>query len=83
MIHTFHYQVIKLWEEPVEGWLNAGLVGLLPFVPLLKGATPESLDQAVDQIVQQQSASPERGTTIDLLLMFAGRTFGDTTIIEF
>ncbi len=82
-ILTFHYRVVKLWEEPVEDWLNAGMVGLLPFVPLLKGATPDSLDQAVERIIQQQPESPERGTTIDLLLMFAGRTFGKATISEF
>jgi predicted transposase YdaD len=81
-ILTFHYRVVKLWEEPVEEWLNAGMVNLLPFVPLLKGATLESVDLAVEQIVQQ-SANPERGTAIDLLLMFAGRAFGKASISEF
>jgi len=37
-IHTFHYQNIFLWEMPPEVLKQEGLEGLLPLLPLTKGA---------------------------------------------
>jgi predicted transposase YdaD len=45
-INTFHFQVVKLWEEPVDEWLASGQVGLLIFTPLLKGATLDTVATA-------------------------------------
>ena len=37
-IHTFHYQNVFLWEMPPEVLKQEGLEGLLPLLPLTKGA---------------------------------------------
>ncbi|HVB24192.1 MAG TPA: hypothetical protein VNG51_19800 [Ktedonobacteraceae bacterium] len=36
-VHTFHFNVIKLWEVPFEDIQQAGLLGLLPLIMLARG----------------------------------------------
>jgi predicted transposase YdaD len=81
-ILTFHYQVVRLWEEPVDRWLNAGKIALVPFVPLLQGATVEVIEPAM----QKLNAIPgpiERGNIVNFLLFFASRTFDPDELRRF
>jgi len=78
-INTFHFQVARLWEEPVEHWLQSGNLSLLIFTPLLKDATLASFDQAAEVI--QQAANPaERDNALNYLVLFAMRKFGRSII---
>ncbi len=38
------------WEESVADWLASGQVGLLPFVPFLKGATIDDLEPVAEAL---------------------------------
>jgi predicted transposase YdaD len=82
-ILTFHYQVVRLWEEPVEEWLNAGQPALLPFVPLLKGATVEVIAPAVQQIDAAIPSVLDRGNIINYLLFFASRAFDAAELTKY
>jgi hypothetical protein len=38
LLHLFYYENILMWEEPPEKLLQRGLEGMLPLLPLTKGA---------------------------------------------
>lgn len=51
VIHTFDFDVVKLWEIPTEFFTQQGLIGLLPFTPLTKnGARRETVDEVLTQL---------------------------------
>lgn len=82
-ILTFHYQVVRLWEIPVEEWLNAGQPALLPFVPLLKGATVAVIEPAVQQLEAAIPGVIDRGNIINYLLFFASRAFDAAVLTQY
>ncbi|MBI1830499.1 MAG: hypothetical protein HYR84_03500 [Planctomycetes bacterium] len=49
---TFGYDVIRLWKEPVELFLQSG-VGLLPLAPLCKLPGGKPVDRALREIVRE------------------------------
>lgn len=81
-IIEYHFQVIKLWEESVDDWLASGQVGLLPFVPFLKGATVASLDQVIAEL--EAIVEPvQRSSSLYYTIAFAKRTFGPDVINDY
>ena len=81
-IHTFHFHVVRLWEEPVEEWLAAGQVGLMPFVPFLKGATIESLEPVAEALAQIPDPL-HRSSSVYYMLSFAERVFTPAVVNSF
>ena len=81
-ILTFHFQVVRLWEEPVEDWLQSGQVALMPFVPLLKGATLDVLESAINAMSTIEGPTT-RGNAINYLLFFASRKFGEELLRQY
>ncbi len=81
-ILTYHYQVVRLWEESVDEWLNSAGVALIPFVPLLKGATVDVIEPAMKKLETIPSVI-ERGNIVNYLLFFASRAFDATTLIKY
>ncbi len=72
-IHTFHYQNIFLWEMPPEVLMQEGLEGLLPLLPLTKGAELKR-----DQIVDDMITGLQRAGKEDVLALgeaFAGLVY--------
>ena len=56
--HTFRYEVVRLWREPL-GPLLAGPVGLLPLAPLTDEAEAD-LPGVVDHVVRRFRAETDR-----------------------
>jgi predicted transposase YdaD len=72
-IHTFHYTNIYLWEMPPEVLMQEGLEGLLPLLPLTKGAELKR-----DQIVDAMISGLQRAGKEDVLALskaFAGLVY--------
>ncbi len=76
---TFHFQIVRLWEESVDDWLGSHLTGIIPFVPLLKDATVEVIEPAVRQLAAIPNPG-QRGNAINYLLFFASRAFDDALL---
>jgi hypothetical protein len=47
---SFGYDVIRLWKQPVQPFLEGG-VGLLPLAPLCRLASDKPVDQAIREVV--------------------------------
>jgi hypothetical protein len=60
---VFHYQVVRVWQLPVETFLNGGL-GILPLAPLSAVAEPElpAVIGRMQQRISQEAAPEEAGT---------------------
>jgi predicted transposase YdaD len=82
VIRVFDYGVVRLWEEPVDDWLAAGQVGLLPFVPFLKGATISSLEPVAAALGQIPDPL-ERANSIYYTVAFAERVFTPAVVNSF
>jgi hypothetical protein len=48
----FEYEVVRLWQQPVQAFLEGGL-GLLPLAPLCKMPAGKSLEQALHHVVRE------------------------------
>ena len=73
IIHTFDFDVVKLWEIPSEFFIQQGLTGLLPFTPLTKnGARRETIDEVITRLAPK-GEEPNK----ELLVL----TFGLTSLI--
>lgn len=72
-ILRFHFEVIKLWEIPVEILTQSGLVGLLPLVPLAKGGEQH---EAVEEMITELVAHKEYGL-LQLAKTFASLVYKD------
>ena len=73
IIHTFDFDVVKLWEIPTEFFRQQGLTGLLPFTPLTKnGAQRETVNEVIYQL-----APPGEEPKKELLVL----TFGLASLI--
>jgi len=48
----FEYDVVRMWNEPVEPFLNGGL-GLLPLAPLCRMPADKPLPEALRQVVRE------------------------------
>jgi hypothetical protein len=69
---TFTYQVVRLWEQPLPSFLEAGL-GVLPLAPLTDEASTKLPDviHRMDERLQQEASPEEAGnlwTVTDVLL---------------
>jgi predicted transposase YdaD len=82
VIHTFDYNVVRLWEEPVEDLLASGQVGLLPLFPFLKGATLAMLEP-VAAALEQIPDPAARANSIYYTLAFAKRVFTPAAVNVF
>ena len=52
VIHRFDFDVMKLWEIPVEELKQKGLLGLLPLLPLTRGgAKREVIEEAIGELM--------------------------------
>lgn len=51
LVHLFYYKNIFLWEETPERLLQPGFAGLLPLLPLLKGAK-RTRDETIGNMVE-------------------------------
>jgi predicted transposase YdaD len=81
-INTLYFNVIKLWEQPVEEWLTGGANAALIFTPLLKGATIESMAQAAELLGTIPGAA-ERDNALNYLVLFAIRKFGEQMVTQY
>ncbi|HEV2654134.1 MAG TPA: hypothetical protein VGT82_04220, partial [Ktedonobacteraceae bacterium] len=73
VIHIFYYENVLLWEVPPERLQQKGLEGLLPLLPLTKGAK-----QARDKIVNDMIEGLRAAGKEDILALgyaFAGRVY--------
>jgi hypothetical protein len=53
--HCFWFRVIKLWTIPTEDLFQAGLKGLLPFVPLSReGQQREAVERVINELSQEE-----------------------------
>ena len=74
IIHQFYYENIRLWEEEPEKLLRPGLAGMLPLLPLMKGAK-----QARNEIVDEMVGGLRTAGKDDILALayaFAGLVYG-------
>jgi hypothetical protein len=66
----FNYQVVRLWQEPVEGYLHAG-VGALPLAPLCAmpagKPVPEALREVVHEIDRRLAKEVSHGEAVRLM----------------
>jgi hypothetical protein len=60
----FHYTVVRLWEQPVEGLLSAGL-GLLPLAPLA-GVPAEQVEPIIRRMEKRFAAEAASAEAADL-----------------
>jgi predicted transposase YdaD len=51
LVHLFYYKNVFLWEETPERLLQPGFEGLLPLLPLLKGAK-QTRDETIGNMVE-------------------------------
>jgi hypothetical protein len=73
LIHKFYYKNIRLWEEEPETLLKPGLTGMLPLLPLMKGAK-----QARNEILDEMVAGLRTAGKDDILALgyaFAGLVY--------
>lgn len=73
VIHQFYYKNILLWKEKPETLLNSGLTGMLPLLPLMKGAK-----QARNEILDEMVAGLRNAGKDDILALgyaFAGLVY--------
>jgi hypothetical protein len=51
LVHLFYYKDIFMWEEPPEKLLQPGLEGMLPLLPLMKGAK-QTRDETIGTMIE-------------------------------
>ncbi len=51
LIHLFYYEDIFMWEEPPKRLLQPGLEGMLPLLPLMKGAR-QTRDETIGTMIE-------------------------------
>lgn len=78
---TLNFEIIRMWEIPVESWLASPSITMQIFTPLLKGANLETFDQAANTL-QQVSDANERGNALNYLTLFAMRKFGQRLVTQ-
>src|SRR5208282_2621095 len=69
--NRYDYQVVRLWQEDVEPFLNAG-VGLVPLAPLTdvpEAALPQVVRRMADRINSEPRSRASRLWTATYLLM--------------
>lgn len=62
----WHFDSIKLYEQSPQALLTAGLPGILPLVPLTRGATEADAAAAMQQL--KQETPPEEAMSLGALL---------------
>lgn len=62
----WHFDSIKLYEQSPQALLTAGLPGILPLVPLTRGATEADAEAAMQQL--KQETPPEEAMSLGALL---------------
>jgi hypothetical protein len=51
VVHTFHFDNIKLWEIPADAFKQPDLDGLLPLLPLTRnGMRPEMVEEMIESL---------------------------------
>lgn len=77
------FAVVRLWRVDPAPILAGGLSGLLPIVPLMRGATPEQLPQLAERVVELPDIDAlQRGDLISVLATFGTLRFPRINIWE-
>jgi len=71
LMNRYDYQVVRLWKEPVDSFLNAGveLVPLVPFADVEEQQLPELVHKMADRINTLEPARAAKLWTASYILM--------------
>jgi hypothetical protein len=72
----FEFDVIRVWELRVDEVLDAGKLGLLPFVPFMAGVTTKHVEHAMATLASVEPGQ-RRGDLQGALAVFANNIFPD------
>ncbi|HEV7129478.1 MAG TPA: hypothetical protein VGN32_18735 [Ktedonobacterales bacterium] len=82
-IITHHFDVVRLWELDPAPILTGGLSGLVPIVPLMRGARPEQLPTLAEQVLELPELNAlQRGDLVSMLATFGALRFPRIDIWE-
>ena len=74
VVHDFRFQVVKLWEVPVEEIEQAGLLGLLPLMVLARGGKQRQVvEKAISAI--ETTEDEDKRDLLSLTYIFAAMAF--------
>jgi len=77
------YQVVRLWEVDPAPLLASGLLGLLPLVPLTRGAMEPLLSQSLTALRQGVKSNQEYGELVGVTALLATLRFKREDVREF
>ena len=77
------YQVVRLWEVDPALILTSGLVGLMPLVPLTRGAMEPLLSQSLTALRQGVKSNQEYGELVGVTALLATLRFKREDVREF
>ena len=73
-VHVFQFEVIKLWEVPVEVLKDAGMTGLLPLMVLAKGGKSRTVVEEAITVIKTVEDEDTRNL-LSLTYIFAALAF--------
>lgn len=80
----YDFHVVRLWEVDPAPILSGELGGLLPIVPLMRGAAPEQLPALAEHVLELPSLDPlQRGDMISILAAFGALRFPKIDIWDY
>jgi predicted transposase YdaD len=72
----YDFHVVRLWELDPAPVLDGTLAGMLPLVPLMRGATPDQVPQLAERVVQLPDVSSlQRGDLLGILSVLGSLRF--------
>ncbi|GAC1457816.1 MAG: hypothetical protein PVSMB4_17570 [Ktedonobacterales bacterium] len=72
----YTFEVVRLWEVDPEPILSGKLSGLVPLVPLMRGAAPEQLPELAEHVIQLPDLDAlQRGDLVGMLATFGALRF--------
>jgi predicted transposase YdaD len=80
---TYPFDVVKLWELDPAPILAGDLAGMLPLVPLMRGALPDQLPRLAERVLETPDLDAlARGDLLSMVATFGALRFPKTNIWE-
>ena len=80
----YDFQVVRLWEVDPAPILTGELSGLLPIVPLMRGATPEQLPTLGERVLELPGMDAhQRSDMVNMLVGFGALRFPKVNVWEY
>ena len=77
------WRVVELWNVPAEGLLEAGDVGLIPWVPLAKfDGPPEAIFRRCRARIDAEAAAEEHDNLLAVTQVLAGLRYNDARLFD-